>query len=135
MTGEKDMVCMDDNEFDPARLEPGVRDVVVFLRSKGIPTDSSCEGGKGHSFPLPTVQCPVPVGQDAGPLRQKIAQVLWDAGCYRTFEVKESYTYVSNPHMRDNKDVPNSREPRDDVYVDVIFIHGTQPPVDQMQYG
>jgi hypothetical protein len=41
--------------FDPP-LDAGIRDVVIALASSGIETFESCEGGKGHSFPEPTVR-------------------------------------------------------------------------------
>jgi len=41
--------------FDPP-LDRGIRDIVVALSSNGIETFESCEGGKGHSFPEPTVR-------------------------------------------------------------------------------
>jgi hypothetical protein len=37
-------------------LDAGIRDIVVALASNGIETFESCEGGKGHSFPEPTVR-------------------------------------------------------------------------------
>ncbi len=42
-------------QFHPP-LDPGIRDAVVALASGGIETFESCEGGKGHSFPEPTVR-------------------------------------------------------------------------------
>lgn len=41
--------------FEPP-LDPGIRHIVVTLASNGIETFESCEGGKGHSFPEPTVR-------------------------------------------------------------------------------
>jgi len=41
--------------FDPP-LDAGIRDIVVTLCLNGIETFESCEGGKGHSFPEPTVR-------------------------------------------------------------------------------
>jgi hypothetical protein len=41
--------------FDPP-LDSGIRDIVITLASNGIETFESCEGGKGHSFPEPTVR-------------------------------------------------------------------------------
>jgi hypothetical protein len=37
-------------------LDPGICDAVIALASGGIETFESCEGGKGHSFPEPTVR-------------------------------------------------------------------------------
>lgn len=37
-------------------LDPGIRRAVLVLRSGGIETFESCEGGKGHAFTEPTVR-------------------------------------------------------------------------------
>lgn len=37
-------------------LDPGIRHYVCILRSQGIETCQSCEGGDGHSFDEPTVE-------------------------------------------------------------------------------
>jgi len=37
-------------------LDSGIRRYVLILRSAGIETIESCEGGPGHSFPEPTVR-------------------------------------------------------------------------------
>lgn len=42
-------------EFDPP-LDPGIVDAVLALRSGGIETFESCEGGAGHAYPEPTVR-------------------------------------------------------------------------------
>lgn len=39
-----------------APLDPGIAEVVNLLRSKGFDTFSSCEGGEGHDFDMPTVR-------------------------------------------------------------------------------
>ena len=36
-------------------LDDGIRDIVLLLREAGYKTFTSCEGGKGHPFPEPTV--------------------------------------------------------------------------------
>jgi hypothetical protein len=41
--------------FDPP-LDEGVRDIVLTLLANGVETFESCEGGRGHSFPEPTVR-------------------------------------------------------------------------------
>ncbi len=54
------------SEVDPAletfapdeaewKLDPGIRRAVLILRSAGIETNESCEGGEGHSYPVPTI--------------------------------------------------------------------------------
>jgi hypothetical protein len=37
-------------------IDPGIRRFVLVLRSEGIETFESCEGGKGHAFPEPTIR-------------------------------------------------------------------------------
>lgn len=37
-------------------LDPGIRDAVRILYTAGIETFESCEGGKGHAYPEPTVR-------------------------------------------------------------------------------
>jgi hypothetical protein len=37
-------------------LDAGIRDFVLALRSGGIETFESCEGGKGHAVPEPTIR-------------------------------------------------------------------------------
>jgi hypothetical protein len=38
------------------RLDPKIRNAVDALRSSGIETFESCEGGDGHAYPEPTVR-------------------------------------------------------------------------------
>ena len=37
------------------KLDPGIRRIVEILVDNGIETFESCEGGRGHSYPEPTV--------------------------------------------------------------------------------
>lgn len=37
-------------------LDEGIRRAVERLRSEGIETFESCEGGKGHAYPVPTIR-------------------------------------------------------------------------------
>jgi hypothetical protein len=41
--------------FEPP-LDEGIREIVIALVSNGVETFESCEGGRGHSFPEPTVR-------------------------------------------------------------------------------
>jgi hypothetical protein len=41
--------------FEPP-LDDGIREIVVTLIANGVETFESCEGGRGHSFPWPTVR-------------------------------------------------------------------------------
>ena len=45
--------------FEPATdmpLDDGIKQAVLVLRSGGIETFESCEGGPGHAFPDPTIK-------------------------------------------------------------------------------
>ena len=46
---------MDSETFDPP-LDEGIAPAVIVLRSGGIETFESCEGGTGHAYPQPTVR-------------------------------------------------------------------------------
>jgi hypothetical protein len=37
-------------------LDDGIREIVITLVANGVETFESCEGGRGHSFPEPTVR-------------------------------------------------------------------------------
>lgn len=41
--------------FEPP-LDEGIREIVTTLVANGVETFESCEGGRGHSFPWPTVR-------------------------------------------------------------------------------
>ncbi len=41
--------------FEPP-LDKGIREIVITLVANGVETFESCEGGRGHSFPEPTVR-------------------------------------------------------------------------------
>jgi len=41
--------------FEPP-LDEGIREIVLTLLANGVETFESCEGGRGHSFPEPTVR-------------------------------------------------------------------------------
>jgi hypothetical protein len=41
--------------FEPP-LDEGIREIVITLVANGVETFESCEGGRGHSFPEPTVR-------------------------------------------------------------------------------
>lgn len=43
------------DEFEPP-LDKGIRLAVELLRSAGIETYASCEGGKGHTYNEPTIR-------------------------------------------------------------------------------
>jgi hypothetical protein len=56
---------MADHEFDPANLDPGIRETVVYLRGNGFDT---CDSGDGvtkdkedRAFDVPHVVCRLPV--------------------------------------------------------------------------
>ena len=46
---------MMESEYDPP-LDAGIARAVETLRAAGIETFESCEGGDGHTYPLPAVR-------------------------------------------------------------------------------
>jgi hypothetical protein len=40
----------------PGKLDRGIEKAVRLLQAEGIETFESCEGGKGHAFPEPTIR-------------------------------------------------------------------------------
>jgi hypothetical protein len=42
-------------EYDPP-LDPGIQEYVEALNAEGVETFESCEGGKGHAYPVPTIR-------------------------------------------------------------------------------
>ena len=44
-----------DLQFEPP-LDEGIREIVATLLQNGVETFESCEGGRGHSYPAPTVR-------------------------------------------------------------------------------
>lgn len=77
-------------------LDPGIADVVHWLRRNGINTFASCQGGKGHSYKFPTVRIqpgdPEAMQLDA----MNVARVLAAAG-YRGYYIKQVHTYQDKP--------------------------------------
>jgi hypothetical protein len=47
---------MQEDEIFSSPLDAGIREAVLALRSGGIETFESCEGGPGHAYPEPTVR-------------------------------------------------------------------------------
>src|SRR6185437_11899146 len=47
----------EDGRLDPRYgLDPGIRHYVLILRSQGIETCQSCQGGPGHAYLEPTIE-------------------------------------------------------------------------------
>jgi len=44
------------NGIESLELDPGIAGIVKILIGGGVETFSSCEGGEGHAFPVPTVR-------------------------------------------------------------------------------
>jgi hypothetical protein len=40
----------------PGTIDPGIKRAVNVLQGAGVETFESCEGGRGHAFPEPTVR-------------------------------------------------------------------------------
>jgi hypothetical protein len=41
--------------YDVNKLDEGIKEAVIILNKHGFKTFESCQGGKGHSFPEPTI--------------------------------------------------------------------------------
>ena len=52
--------------FEPP-LDAGIRDIVLTLLANGVETFESCEGGRGHSFPEPTIRFEGDSSEGLGP--------------------------------------------------------------------
>jgi hypothetical protein len=79
----------EDGRLDPKySLDPGIRHFVLVLRSEGVETCQSCQGGPGHCYHEPTVEF---LGnQSAGPraIGVALAHDLPVAGLRRVWEVR-----------------------------------------------
>jgi hypothetical protein len=47
---------MSELSMDIEGLDDGIKDIVRLLRQAGVETFASCQGGKGHAYPDPTVR-------------------------------------------------------------------------------
>ncbi len=46
----------DDDYFVNLHLDEGIKNIVITLIKNGVETYQSCEGGRGHAYPWPTVE-------------------------------------------------------------------------------
>jgi len=44
------------NAISYEKLDSGIRDAVRILAEAGVETCESCQGGKGHAYPEPTIR-------------------------------------------------------------------------------
>lgn len=51
---------MDDEVFDPVKLDIRIKGVVILLRNAGFSTFASCQGGDHHAYNRPFVNIGVP---------------------------------------------------------------------------
>ncbi len=47
--------CAKELHFEPP-LDEGIREIVIILVENGVETFESCQGGRGHSYPWPTIR-------------------------------------------------------------------------------
>lgn len=79
----------DDGRLDPRYgLDPGIRHFVLVLRSQGVETCQSCQGGPGHCYLEPTIE--FRGDQSAGPkaVAAALAYDLPVAALRREWEVR-----------------------------------------------
>lgn len=75
-------------EITKTEIDTGILDVVILLNRYGLMTTSSCEGGEGHGFKLPTVI----IKDDGKVTHDMIAGVLIGAG-YIAFTIQHNHYY------------------------------------------
>lgn len=51
---------MDEDAFDPIKLDKRIKGVVVLLREAGLTTFASCQGGDHHAYNRPFVNIGLP---------------------------------------------------------------------------
>lgn len=78
------------------KLDEYIAPVVNILRTEGINTFSSCEGGEGHCFEYPTVRISPRNPYDMRPEIAKIAAILSKHG-YNGYYIKSVYSYQDKP--------------------------------------
>lgn len=76
--------------FELEGLDPGIAHFVALLRSQGIETNESCQGGPGHTYPEPTIAFHGDTGE--GP-RAFAAAVTFGLPA---FELRRIWTVVDN---------------------------------------
>jgi hypothetical protein len=85
-------------ELSPIRegetLDPGIKDLVFYLREGGFDTITSCQGGRGHSFSMPTIRIN-PHG-DMGEVEKRLAEWLTRGG-YSGYYIKQINSYQTEP--------------------------------------
>jgi len=82
-------------KLDPETLDPGIQEAVLLLREAGYKTFTSCEGGRGHPFPEPTVG--VTFKGDYFAFRDQLVEFLHTQG-RRFFEVVLVSSYPKGNH-------------------------------------
>lgn len=82
-------------------LDEGIAETVHLLRNNGFDTFSSCDGGLGHTFSMPTIRIACETDQLAR-VRTSLAAVLSDFG-YSGYHIKLYYPYQSGPHPWGNE--------------------------------
>lgn len=78
-----------------APLDPGISELVALLRSKGVDTFSSCEGGPGHDFAMPTIRIN-PRNEYMDEEEIEIARILSEAD-YGGYYIKLCHSYQNDP--------------------------------------
>lgn len=76
------------NLFDVNDLDPGIKDLVLYLRKSGLNTVASCQGGRGHTLPGPTVYLKPQPDQSMSGLWGALNCVLIEGG-YEEFHLME----------------------------------------------
>jgi hypothetical protein len=76
-------------------IDDGIRETVSLLRQGGFRTFTSCEGGRGHAFPWPTVG--LKIDGDYFAFRDRLVKFLHLHG-RRSFDVSLVSNYPAGKH-------------------------------------
>ena len=78
--------------FEPP-LDEGIRDAVLTLIAAGVETFQSCQGGRGHSMPEPTVQFEGSSGEGLRALAVALDHGLPVKALRRTWRIQDRGIY------------------------------------------
>jgi len=73
----------------PSDMDPGIRGYVEILQARGVETCQSCEGGPGHSYPVPTIEFDGDRGEGFRALGIALTHALPVSELRRTWSINE----------------------------------------------
>lgn len=78
--------------FEPP-LDEGIREIVLTLVENGVETFESCEGGRGHSYPEPTVRFEGSSAEGLRALSVALSHGLPVCELRRAWDIREGQLY------------------------------------------